>query len=297
VTEVYHRGEIAVQELADERGQAVLNGHAIADVIPPPARPFVGQQSVVAIGWRDPSGAPWASVVVGEPGFARADDTGTAVSIHLPAEGDDLFTRQPPPRAGDAVGLIVIDLATKRRLRVNGVVVPGSAAVLRVAVEQAFANCPKYIQRREPVEAARPLQSVEAFGGTGMPSDLASWLARTDTAFVASVGPDGRLDCSHRGGRRGYLRMDNDAVLVPDYQGNSMYCTLGNLVAEPRAGLVLVDFDARQQLHLSGDAHVEVTSTGRQWRLAPRQWAVSPLGGPTAWRLVDESPFNPPIER
>jgi len=294
VAELYHRGEIAVQELAGERSQAVLNGRVFSSVIPAPARSFVGQQSCVAIGWRDAAGNPWASLAVGEPGFASSDLDGTTVTIRA---ADSLI--QPASFHDDvlvsgAVGMLVIDLATRRRLRVNGVVERSTARDLRVAVEQAFPNCPKYIQRRERVEAATLVPP--ATRGLGAPDQLQSWLTRTDTAFVASIGPDGSLDCSHRGGRRGYMRLDGDTVVVPDYPGNSMFCSLGNMMVEPRAGLVLVDFDARQQLHLSGEVSVEMARTGRAWTLRPREWVVSPLPGATQWRLVDESPFNPPIE-
>lgn len=305
MTEPYHRGEIAVQELAGERSQAILNGRVISSAIPAPARPFVSQQSHVAIGWLDPSGDPWASLVVGEPGFASCDEGGTVVTIRTSGSAMDLGTLHDDIRATDALGMLFIDLATRRRLRVNGVVERSTARELRIAVEQAFPNCPKYIQKRERVETATVVSSATTSRGLGVPAHVRAWLSRTDTAFVVSVGPEGSVDCSHRGGRRGYMRMDGDAVLVPDYPGNSMFCSLGNMTVEPRAGLVLVDFDAQQQLHLSGDASVEVSrsdrteltgGSGRWWTLRPRKWAVSPLAGATHWRLVDESPFNPQFE-
>ena len=296
MAELYHRGEIAVQELAGERSQAVLNGRVFSSVIHAPARSFVGQQSSVAIGWRDPSGNPWASLAVGGPGFASCDQDGTAVTIRTTGSLTPPGSFHDDVRATGAVGMLVIDLATRRRLRVNGVVERSTDRDLRVAVEQAFPNCPKYIQRRERVDAATLVPSATTSRGLGAPAQLQSWLTRTDTAFVASIGPDGRLDCSHRGGRRGYMRLDGDTVVVPDYPGNSMFCSLGNMVVEPRAGLALVDFEARRQLHLSGEVSVEMAGTGRAWTLRPRAWVVSPLPGATHWRLVDESPFNPPIE-
>lgn len=304
MTESYHRGEIAAQELAGQRSQAVLNGRVISSAVPAPARPFVGQQSYVAIAWLDTSGDPWASLVVGEPGFASCDEGGTVVTIRGPGNAIDPEAIHAGIRSADAIGLLFIDLATRRRLRVNGVVERSSDRELRVAVEQAFPNCPKYIQRRERVDAATVVSLATPSRGLGAPADLRAWLSRADTAFVASVGPEGRVDCSHRGGRGGYMRMDGGAVIVPDYPGNSMFCSLGNMMVEPRAGLVLVDFAARQQLHLSGDASVEMARTdraartggsGHWWTLRPRKWAVSPLAGATHWRLVDESPFNPQL--
>lgn len=302
MTEPYHPGEIAVQELAGERDQAILNGRMISNAIPAPARPFVNQLSHVAIGWLDTSGDPWASLAVGEPGFVCCDEGGTVVTIQAPGPSMALGPFQEDIRATASIGMLFIDLATRRRLRINGVVERSAASGLRVAVAQAYPNCPKYIQKRERVEAAAAVSAATSSRGPGAPAHLQAWLSRTDTAFVASVGPEGGVDCSHRGGRRGYMRLDGDAVLVPDYPGNSMFCTLGNMKAEPRAGLVLVDFEARQQLHLSGDASVEIAradrseltgGSGRWWRLRPRKWAVSPLAGTSHWRLVGESPFNP----
>lgn len=304
MTEPYHRGEIALQELAGERDRAILNGRMIWTAIPAPARPFVSQQSCVAVGWLDTAGAPWASLVVGEPGFASCDEDGTIVTIHTPDPPRSPAGFHQDIRANDPLGMLFIDLATRRRLRVNGVVERSAARELRVAVEQAYPNCPKYIQKRERVDAAAGETPVATSTGSGAPAQLHAWLARTDTAFVTSVGPHGSIDCSHRGGRRGYIRMDGDELLVPDYPGNSMFCSLGNMAVDPRAGLVLVDFEAGQQLHLTGDASLEMAradwreltgGSGRWWRLRPRQWAVTPLTGAACWRLVEESRFNPQV--
>lgn len=301
--ETYHRGEIAVQEQAGERSQAILNGRAFWRAIPAGARAFVSLQSYVAVGWLDASGDPWASLAVDQPGFAACDDTGTVVTILASHRSQDAEALHLGIRDSHPVGLLFIDLSSRRRLRVNGVAERSTNGELRIGVAQAFSNCPKYIQRRERGEVI-PAAPSKTSAGLGAPADLASWLARTDTAFLASVGPDGSIDCSHRGGSRGFMRMRGDTVLVPDYPGNSMFCSLGNMAVEPRAGLVLVDFDSQQQLHLSGDANVEMSrtdlaeltgGTGRWWTLKPRKWALSLLGGATRWRLMEESPFNPKV--
>ncbi|MDP1569334.1 MAG: pyridoxamine 5'-phosphate oxidase family protein [Vicinamibacterales bacterium] len=300
MTEAYHSGEIAIQERVGVRDEALLNGRVIAREIPIAARPFVRQQATVALGWTDGAGNPWASLVVAEPGFASSNEAGTAVTLELPEPSVALMTALDGGRAASALGLVFIDLSTRRRLRANGMVTRAIAGVLRLDVEQAYPNCPKYIQRRERVEAGTPQSGPAVSTGEGVPDDLSAWLARTDTAFVASAGPGGSIDCSHRGGRAGFMHLDGQEVHVPDYAGNSMFCTLGNMLVEPRAGLALVDFTTRRQLHLTGDVTLEVSSshdgeTGRAWRLRPRAWAVSPLPAAVAWRLVDESPFNPPI--
>ncbi len=295
MSEFYHRGEIAVQELTGARDEAILNGRVISTVIPPAARAFVGQQRTVAVGWCESSGDPWAALVVDAPGFATCDHGGTIVTLQTTGAGLASPAGRQALRETSAIGLLFIDLATRRRLRVNGLVQPSPAGSLRVLVEQAYANCPKYIQRRARVEADTVTPAETRTTGTGDPPDLPAWLSRTDTAFVASVGPEGRVDCSHRGGPRGFMRQAGEVVHVPDYPGNSMFCTLGNMTVDPRAGLVLVDFEARRQLHLTGHATLDLTPTGRSWTLRPRRWAISPLAGVDRWDLVDESPFNPPV--
>lgn len=300
--EPYHPGEIAVQSRAGERAEAVLNGRIISHVIPAPARPFVGQQSHVAIGWLDERGQPWVSLVVGERGLASSDEHGSGLTIRLPSGPASVPTADLRP--GRKVGVLFIELSSRRRLRVNGAIEDASARVLRVAVEQAFPNCPKYIQKRERSEAESPAEATVSARGVGVPPNMDEWLSRTDTAFVASVGPGGDVDCSHRGGRRGFMRHDGSAVMVPDYRGNSMFCTLGNMEVVPRAGLTLVDFESRCQLLLTGDTSVHVGSeqsadadggTGRFWTLTPRAWAIHALSDSARWQLVDESPFNPPV--
>lgn len=302
MTEPYHPGEIAVQTRAGERGEAVLNGRIISHVIPAPARSFVGRQSHVAIGWLDESSQPWASFVVGERGFASSDEHGSVLTIRPPSGSASVPTETLRP--ADKVALLFIEWSSRKRLRVNGVVADASAEVLHVAVQQAFLNCPKYIQKRERFDAASLATASEPARGVGVPPNLDDWLSRTDTAFVASVGPGGQLDCSHRGGHHGFLRFDGSAVIVPDYPGNSMFCTLGNMTVVPRAGLTLMDFESRCQLLLSGDTSVQVGAqssldadggTGRFWTLTPRSWALLPLADSARWQLVDESPFNPAI--
>jgi hypothetical protein len=303
MTQPYHPGEIAVQELAGERGQAILNGRVLSPVIPSAARRFVGEQSCAAVAWLDAEGAPWASLAIGTPGFASCNDDGTTVTLEALADALPLGPTAGDLRLSTALGLLFIDLGTRRRLRVNGVVTRATPEALLLSVEQAFANCPKYIQRREPVEAPAGTPTAIATG-LGVPPDIATWLAGTDTAFVATLGPAGRLDCSHRGGRPGFITLAGDAVVVPDYPGNSMFCSLGNMAVAPRAGLVLVDFERHQQLHLTGEVTVTIGPAGsstdlawsRHWTLRPHRWAISGLPGSRRWLLSEASPFNPRCE-
>lgn len=302
MTEPFHPGEIALQVQTGERDKALLNGRMISRAIPKSARSFLNQQTYAVIGWADAERNLWASLLIGGPGFAFCDEEGAHVGIRLPQHAQDSSAIRARLRGGEAVGMLFIELTTRRRLRVNGRVERVGADRLHVSVEEAYPNCPKYIQRRRPVESSTAdSNTFAALSGPDAPSDLEAWLSRTDTAFVATADPEGGIDCSHRGGKRGFIRLHGDELLVPDYAGNSMFCTLGNLSVHPHAGLVLIDFDNSRQLKLSGDAKLHLSmpmspeltgGTGRWWSLKPRKWEISPLT-PGKWQWIDASPFNP----
>ena len=76
-----------------------------------------------------------------------------------------------------------------------------------------------------------------------------------DTFFIASQHPEMGADASHRGGPAGLIRIvDECSILWPDYSGNSMFNTLGNISVNPSAGLLFVDFEGGNTLQLTGKA-------------------------------------------
>jgi hypothetical protein len=72
-----------------------------------------------------------------------------------------------------------------------------------------------------------------------------------------SAGIASGVDVSHRGGKPGFVRLDDDCTLiVPDFSGNCQFNTFGNLELNPRAGMLFVDFDRGNLLYLTGTAEV-----------------------------------------
>jgi predicted pyridoxine 5'-phosphate oxidase superfamily flavin-nucleotide-binding protein len=183
------------------------------------------------------------------------------------------------------VGLLAIDPLNRTRIRVNG-----SGDGPRVQTEQVFGNCPKYIQRRVPV-AVEPRQTIRSERPSLSPADRATVLA-ADTFFIASAGPTG-LDVSHRGGQPGFVEVDGDRLWFPDYTGNRMFMTLGNLVADGRAGLLFLDWESGDTLQLSGRGTVGFEPRGVAFeveRVIHTRGAV-----PLRWALLERSRFNPPV--
>jgi hypothetical protein len=161
--------------------------------------------------------------------------------------------------------MLGIDLGTRRRNRLNGVVAALGEGGFAVDVAQSFGNCPRYIHVRALVPVARTPDAATAFGAD-LPQRARAMLAASTTLFVASrSGADAHgaargLDISHRGGPAGFARLDGNVLTVPDYAGNRYFNTLGNFVSEPRAAIVLADVASGDVLQLQGSVDVDWTA-------------------------------------
>ena len=165
--------------------------------------------------------ATWAGALEGEPGFAWSPDPRVLRVAAMPDADDPLAGLGP----GKALGLLGIELQTRRRNRVNGLVSAWDGRRFEVTVGQSFGNCPQYIQTREWHFRARPAcASPAARGNRRLDAAAAALIRRSDTFFVASYAdtPEGgrRVDISHRGGRPGFVRVDGDVLTIPDFSGN-----------------------------------------------------------------------------
>jgi predicted pyridoxine 5'-phosphate oxidase superfamily flavin-nucleotide-binding protein len=299
----YHAGEIAVQQRAGERSIAARRGGMIGDRLVDGARAFLSRQGVAAVGAEAPDGTVWASLWNDAAGFLRAADDGEHVEV-IPAldRTVDVDPVRPIVQAGAPLGMLVIDLATRQRLRINGIVTRADALGMKLRVRETFGNCNKYIQRRQRSDA--PTSEVAPVThGHALDAERRDFIARTDTAFVASIHPVRGLDVSHRGGQPGFIWVESDGTLrMPDYPGNSMFQTFGNFEVDPRAGLALIDFERGRVLSLTGNATTvfgaedqrhPTGGTGRYWSFTVARWVDFPLPSRVRWTLIDRSPFNP----
>lgn len=300
----FHEGEIAVQERAGVRAAGARLEGAVHDALTPGAARFLGEASTVGISALGPDGHLWASVWCGPRGVLSAAEDLRRIAIRRAAvsiaAGDPVVAHLRP---GARVGVLAIDLSTRRRIRVNGTVVSDVGAEWTVRVDEAFGNCPKYIQRRHVLaDGTDAPATLPPARGVTLGADERALIARADTAFVASEHPDRGLDASHRGGPRGFIGIEHDrSILVPDYPGNNMFTTLGNFAVSPRAGLAIVDFEGSRCLSLTGRAAIVhdladvdgTAGTQRGWRMTIDEWVAFDLDRRARWTLVEESPFNP----
>jgi predicted pyridoxine 5'-phosphate oxidase superfamily flavin-nucleotide-binding protein len=297
----YHRGEIAVQEQAGTRFSAAQLAQILQTEFPAQARAFLAAQPLLVVGSADERGRLWASLLTGLPGFLQVPDAHTLHIAAQPAAGDTLTANL---MTEVAVGTTAVDFSTRRRVRLNGRA-QRTADGITVALDEVFFNCPKYIQARhwQALSSSPPLPQVGDKAVKLMPA-VQTWITQADTFFLASAHASAGLDVSHRGGCPGFVRVvDSRTLEWPDYPGNGMFQSLGNLALDPRAGLLFPDFSTGHVLQLTGRAHTNWSpaharhfpGAERMLTFQVEEVRVVEHALPFHWEFESYSPFNPPV--
>ncbi len=316
IEQPFHAGELAVQARAGVQAEAQRVARVLAAHIPEDYWDLIESLPLLIVGSTAQSagGGPWISALCGPAGFVRVEShTRLRIQASLAHDArlrENLLKSTP-------LGLLFIDLASRKRYRVNGVVTHADALGFALRVEVAFGNCPKYIQRRAfawATQSQSAADAPQARCGALLNAAQRDWIRRADTFFIASAHADepataaaagqGRagVDASHRGGNPGFIQVRDDGVLqIPDYSGNNMFQTLGNLELDPRAALLFIDFERGDTLQLSGIARVDwdpraaaaLPGARRVLRFEPE--LVCETRGAIALRAAfgGYSPFNP----
>ena len=282
----FHSGERAVQRRAGVADEARAVGRGIGRTLTPPVARFLARQRLAVAASLDAEGRVWASLLTGPAGFLSPADPGRLFVAAPPIPGDPLG----PNLAGRPdVGLLVIDPQTRQRMRFNGDA-RLSADGLSVDLRQVYGNCPKYIQLREAEADAVAVPEAPRVTSR-LDARQRATIGNADTLFIASFHPDGGADASHRGGFPGFVRVIADDELVfPDYPGNAMFNTLGNLAEYPQAGLLFVDFTTGDVLQITARAHVE---SDFAVRLDVDEVRETRAASPLRFRLLEYSPAIP----
>lgn len=301
MSQEFHSGELTVQQRAGVRAMAERVGGSIHAEIPPVAAEFLRHRPFVVLATTDTQGRPWASVVAGPPGFARAVDARSA-RIDAPLRAGDAFAEGAS--SSPFVGLLAIDLQTQRRLRLNGRLQRTEDDALLIRADQMYANCQKYIQRRiEVADAPRAAGVPSIRRSAELDAPQRAWIEGADTFFIATANPGEGADASHRGGMPGFVRVDGDRLVWPDYPGNAMFNTLGNIAVHPWAGLAFPDFATGAVLQVVGRATIDWDASraaaiaGAERLVELRVEAVVESTGVLArpWRFLEYSRFNPAV--
>ena len=308
----FHEGECAAQERVGVRERMAMVGrNAIRDFMPDQHREFFTQLPFVIAGTVDAHGQPWASVLANPPGFIESPHP-RQLAIHASPLTADPLAETLTPNA--LIGLLGIEQHTRRRNRMNGVIERITDRGFLVRVNQSFGNCPKYIQAREAKYVHDDSGVARTVRHTGLDDAVVRCLIqRADTFFIATTyatdkpgggngddNPAHGVDVSHRGGKPGFVHVNDDGTLtVPDFSGNKFFNTIGNLLVNPRAGLLFIDFENGNLLYLAVAA--EIIWEGEQisafegaerllrFRVCAARYVQASL--PLRWGAAQLSPF------
>jgi ferredoxin-NADP reductase/predicted pyridoxine 5'-phosphate oxidase superfamily flavin-nucleotide-binding protein len=296
----WHAGEKQLQaHVGVAERMEVFGRKVIRSEMPDQHRKFYEQLPFMVYGAVDAHGQPWASLLEGPPGFTHSPQPHLLQFDTLPAADD-------PAQLGEgaAIGLLGIELHTRRRNRLNGHLHGITPKGFAVTVDQAFGNCPQYIQLRQfrSVPLADP--STRVAQHSSELDELATRMINdADTFFVASyVDVDGErsVDVSHRGGQAGFVQLQGNRLTIPDFAGNLHFNTLGNLLLNPRAGLLFIDFNTGDVLQLSGRTEIvlegpEVEAfqgAERLWMFHVEHVVRRPAALALRWRFDGMSPTS-----
>ena len=256
----FHHGEQEVQERLGVRDIESWARKVVRDHLPEQHREFYTSLPFLVVAARDKKGRPWVTLLDGAEKFITSPDARHLVIESKPAQGDaleDAFVIDAD------VGILGIELATRRRNRVNGRIFGNDQEAITFRVDQSFGNCPQYIRERE-WRRVDGTPSGKPTSSSLLTSSQREWIESADTFFIAS-GYRGEgesdtygMDASHRGGDRGFVQVLDDVTLrFPDYAGNNHYNTIGNLVLDPRAGYLFIDFETGSLLQLTGTTSID----------------------------------------
>lgn len=284
----FHKYEQAIQRRTGKR--EVMEKFArkvVRSFMPDQHREFYSNLPYLVVGSVDKHGDTWASMLAGPPGFIHSPTpTSLSLALHI-ANGDPLA--ESINNVGASLGLLGINLENRRRNRVNVRVANVIDGVANLTVDQAFGNCPQYIQTRTLNYSRAPDSSNSqgpAIEMTELDDKSNALISKADTFFVSSfiVEKDNPtiegVDVSHRGGMPGFVKVDGNVLTIPDFPGNYHFNTLGNFLANPKAGLVFPDFESGDLLSLTGSTeilwedHPEVQSfegAQRAWRFTVKK--------------------------
>jgi ferredoxin-NADP reductase len=242
---------------------------------------------LLAIGTLDDQGRPWTTLLGGEKGFAqplggpmigvRADvdtiyDPVMEILVPKSRRAEDVVRYDGE---GQIMAGLAIDLNARRRLKLAGRMVAGALSSydtdlkeeargigelqMGVKIEQSMPNCPKYLNKKTIMPAPSRPQLVSE--GIQLPMEALKLLNKADLFFISSTDDGKDMDTNHRGGPAGFVRvlsnrMDGAEIVYPEYSGNRLYQTLGNLKVTPLAGIVVPDFDTGDVLYATGTTEV-----------------------------------------
>lgn len=325
-----HSGELTIHRLLCVPNKVTRSMPWSLDRLEPGQQQFFSNISILVIGTLDAQGRPWASILTGSPPGFISSPTRTSVLVNTEISPYDPLVDNLDngfihvgKRLFAGLGL---ELSERWRSKISGTIegAPQPSSIssqkhIRLSVTESQENCPKYINARMVSYHRRsPKLRLRHLGSNNVLIDKAcrEHIGLCDAIFIATrhMGTHGRasgdaeysMDVNHRGGKPGFVRCSGDGstLYFPEYSGNRIYSTLGNIQTDHVAGVVFPSFTTGNVLYVTGQA--DVISGEEAEKLMPRMKVLVRLRI-TGHVFVEQglnvqqqsevqfSPYNPPI--
>ena len=281
----YLKGQQALQKITGEEEIAVRRIPMLREELHPKSVRFIEDQIFAFLGSEDAIGDLWLSLLVGERGFINIP------SLHeiridlsrLLTTREDIFHKNI--KTNPTVGLLFHEAIRRSRYRAWGMATEVEGH-LSFAIRMGYPSCPRHIQKEEIElsESAESTPPAKHEDGTALGQFEKDWITNAHTFFITTQTENGDIESSHRGGDPGFVEILEDGKLrVPDYFGNSIYSTLGNIYVNPKAALLFVDYEKGETLQVTGTAALQFDQnsesdyyksgeTGRFWTFEAKRW-------------------------
>lgn len=291
----------------------------------PRAAYVLNEAPLLALGAVDEQGRPWTTIWGGKHGFAGpVGESVIGINSTVDGEYDPVleallgdtsedkvveYKKKGPIMAG-----LSINLEIRKRVKLYGSMKVGRVdwkgssprAQLLMDIEGSIMNCPKYLNEKYIVPATPTPKLLS--NSLQLPPEAVTLVEKADLFFISSSHGTEDMDTNHRGGPTGFVRiLSNDAtgavIVYPEYSGNRLYQTLGNLQETPLAGLVFPDFDTGDVLYMTGKTNIlvgeDASSILPRCKLAVQITVTSARfvekGLPFRGIAGEPSPYNPPV--
>ena len=335
----WHEGEIAFKERVHMGGY----DNPTTPFLAARYANWIQQYPLMAIGTVDDNDRPWCTLwgsdqlpiaqpvaqsIMGVRTTVDASFDPVVQAIYQGKDDGEVFRAEG---RGRLMSGLSIHLEERARVKLAGQIIAGALTAneslddsdagvgksgelqLVVNIDQSLGNCPKYINKKHII-AHTPSPRLSS-SSPHLSQKAIDVVHQADLLFIASVHKHEDMDCNIRGGPQGFIRVlqpdDEDepsTIVWPEYSGNNLYQTLGNLESTPQAGLVIPNFETGDVLYVTGTTETLVGAAAGKV-IAKSNLAVSlkitsaifvENGLPFRGQLMEDasqgrSPYNPRV--